>query len=370
MTSLVEALGMCLPGSASIPAVDARRGQAAEATGRRAVEMALSGPKPSEILTKEAFDNAITLLMAVGGSTNAVVHLLALARRVGYDLQLDRFHEISQRTPRIANVRPSGEYLVKQLFEVGGIPTVLKALDPLLHRDALTVTGEPLAKGYESAPEPDGVVVSTLEAPFDASGGIAVVRGSLAPNGAVIKRSAASKDLLQHKGSAIVFEDIYDLGRRIDDPDLDITEDSVLVLRNSGPVGAPGMPEWGMLPIPQKLLRKGVRDIVRISDARMSGTAFGTTVLHVSPEAAVGGPLAIVRDGDPIVLDVENQRLDLDLPQEEIEARLADLKLPQPKYRRGYGRLFIDHVNQAHEAATSISSRASLMRNRSACRMA
>ena len=350
MTSLVEALGMCLPGTASIPAVDARRAQAAEATGRRAVEMALSqGPKPSEILTKEAFDNAITLLMAVGGSTNAVVHLLALARRVGYELPLDRFHEISQRTPRIVNVRPSGEYLVQQLFQVGGISTVLKELAPLLNKDAITVTGESLESGYRAAPEPDGVVVSTLEAPFDASGGIAVVRGSLAPNGAVIKRSAASKDLLQHKGSAVVFEDIYDLGRRIDDPELDITEDSVLVLRNSGPVGAPGMPEWGMLPIPERLLRRGIRDIVRISDARMSGTAFGTTVLHVSPEAAVGGPLAIVRDGDPIVLDVENQRLDLDIPTEEIERRLAELELPEPKYRRGYGRLFIDHVNQADE---------------------
>lgn len=350
MTSLVEALGMCLPGTAAIPAVDARRGAAAEATGRRAVEMALSqGPKPSEVLTREAFDNAITLLMAVGGSTNAVVHLLALARRVGYELPLDRFHEISERTPRVVNVRPSGEYLVKQLFEVGGIPTVLKTLSPLLNRDAITVTGESLEKGYLHAPEADGVVVSTLEQPFDATGGIAVVRGSLAPNGAVIKRSAASNSLLQHKGSAVVFEDIYDLGRRIDDPELDITEDSVLVLRNSGPVGAPGMPEWGMLPIPEKLLRKGVRDLVRISDARMSGTAFGTTVLHVSPEAAVGGPLAIVRDGDSIVLDVDNQRLDLDIPEEEIQRRLAEVKLPEPKYRRGYGRLFIDHVNQADE---------------------
>lgn len=349
MTSIVEALGMCLPGTASIPAVDARRGQAAEATGRRAVEMALSGPRPSEVLTKEAFDNAITLLMAVGGSTNAVVHLLALARRVGVELQLDRFHQISERTPRIVNVRPSGEYLVQQLFHVGGISAVLKELDPLLHSDAITVTGKTLGEGYAKAPAPDGTVISSLDDPFDATGGIAVVRGSLAPNGAVIKRSAASPELLQHKGSAVVFDDIYDLGRRIDDPDLDITEDSVLVLRNCGPVGAPGMPEWGMLPIPEKLLRRGVRDIVRISDARMSGTAFGTTVLHVAPEAAIGGPLAIVRDGDPIVLDVENQRLDLDIPAEEIERRLAEVKLPEPKYRRGYGRLFIDHVLQADQ---------------------
>ncbi|WP_284990253.1 IlvD/Edd family dehydratase [Arthrobacter sp. efr-133-TYG-120] len=350
MTSIVEALGMCLPGTASIPAVHSRRGQAAEATGRRAVEMALSqGPRPSEVLTKEAFDNAITLLMAVGGSTNAVVHLLALARRVGVDLPLDRFHQISEKTPRIANVRPSGEHLIKQLFEVGGISAVLKELDPLLHSDAITVTGETLAEGYASAPTPDGKVISTLHEPFDPSGGIAVVRGSLAPNGAVIKRSAASPELLKHRGTAVVFDGIHDLGLRIDDPDLDITEDSVLVLRNCGPVGAPGMPEWGMLPIPERLLRRGIRDIVRISDARMSGTAFGTTVLHVAPEAAVGGPLAVVRDGDPIVLDVENQRLDLDIPAEEIERRLAEVKLPEPRYRRGYGRLFIDHVLQADE---------------------
>ena len=350
MTSLAEALGMCLPGTASIPAVHARRAAAAEETGRRAVEMALSqGPKPSEVLTEQAFDNAITLLMAVGGSTNAVVHLLALARRVGYELQLDRFHEISERTPRIVNVRPSGEHLVQQLFHAGGIPAVLKELAPLLHGDALTVSGRTIADGYESAPGPDGDVITTLDAPFDASGGIAVVRGTLAPRGAVIKRSAASPELLNHRGPAVVFEDIYDLGRRIDDPELEIDENSVLVLRNSGPKGAPGMPEWGMLPIPERLLQRGIRDIVRISDARMSGTAFGTTVLHVSPESAVGGPLAAVRDGDTIILDVENQRLDLDVPAEEIERRLAESAVPAPKYRRGYGRLFLDHVLQADE---------------------
>ncbi|WP_399553074.1 IlvD/Edd family dehydratase [uncultured Microbacterium sp.] len=348
MTSIVEALGMCLPATASIPAVHARRAQAAEASGRRAVEMALAGgPTPRQILTKEAFDNAITLLMAVGGSTNAVIHLLALARRVGYELPLQRFHEISEITPRIVNLRPSGEHLVQQLFHAGGVPTVLKELSPLLHGDAITVTGETLAHGYASAPAPDGEVVSTLDQPFDQSGGIAVVRGSLAPNGAVIKRSAASPELLRHRGPAVVFEDIYDLGRRIDDPDLDITEDSVVVLRNSGPVGAPGMPEWGMLPIPEKLLQRGIRDMVRISDARMSGTAFGTTILHVSPESAVGGPLAAVRDGDMIVLDVAAQRLDLDIEDNEIQRRLTETPLPKPKYRRGYGRLFVDHVTQA-----------------------
>ena len=350
MTSIVEALGMCLPGTASIPAVDARRAAAAEATGRRAVEMALTGgPRPREVLTPEAFDNAITLLMAVGGSTNAVVHLLALARRVGYELTLQHFHDISQRTPRIVNVRPSGEYLVKQLFEVGGVPSVLKSLHPLLHPEAFTVSGRTLQEGYASAPDPDGTVISSVDQPFADRGGIAVVRGSLAPNGAVIKRSAATPGLLQHRGPALVFEDMFDLGRRLDDPDLEVTENSVLVLRNCGPVGAPGMPEWGMTPIPEKLLRRGVRDMVRISDARMSGTAFGTTVLHVAPEAAIGGPLAAVRDGDPIVLDVQNQRLDLDIPQAEIEKRMADLTPPPRRYSRGYGRLFIDHVTQADE---------------------
>jgi dihydroxy-acid dehydratase len=350
MTSLVEALGMCLPSTASIPAVDARRAAAAEATGRRAVEMALGqSPTPREILTKKAFDNAITLLMAVGGSTNAVVHLLALARRVGVDLQLDRFHQISERTPRIANVRPTGEYLIKQLFEAGGIGAVLKELDPLLNSEAITVTGKSLGEGYARAADPDGTVISRLDSPWDTSGGIAVVRGSLAPNGAVIKRAAATPGLLQHRGPAVVFDGIYDLGARIDDPDLEITEDSVLVLRNCGPIGAPGMPEWGMLPSPEKLLRRGIRDVVRISDARMSGTAFGTTVLHVAPEAAAGGPLAAVRNGDPIVLDVANQRIDLDIPQEEIDRRLAEVELPDPRFRRGYGRMFLDHVLQADQ---------------------
>jgi dihydroxy-acid dehydratase len=349
MTSIVEALGMCLPGTASIPAVDARRSQAAEMTGRRAVELAQHGPRPSEVLTGEAFDNAITVLMAIGGSTNAVIHLLALARRVGVDLSLNRFHEISERTPRIVNVRPSGEHLVLQLFQAGGIRAVLAELEPLLHADALTITGRPLADAFPGAREPDLKVISTLSEPFDASGGIAVVRGSLAPNGAVIKRSAASPELLRHRGPAVVFDDIHDMGARIDSPDLEVTPDSVLVLRNAGPTGAPGMPEWGMLPIPAKLLRAGVRDMVRVSDARMSGTAFGTAVLHVAPESAVGGPLAAVRDGDPIVFDVDAQRLDIDVPAEELARRLGELAPGEPKYRRGYGRLFLDHVLQADE---------------------
>lgn len=349
MTSLVEALGMCLPGTASIPAVDSRRGQTAERTGRRAVEIALEDLRPTRILTREAFENAVTLLMALGGSTNAVVHLLALARRVGVDLTLQDFHDISERTPRIANVRPSGEHLVEQLFHAGGIKAVLAALRPLLHTESLTITGRTLGEELEGAREPDMRVISTLDAPFDAAGGIAVVRGTLAPEGAVIKRSAASPELLTHRGPALVFEDIHDMGARIDDPELPVTSETVLVLRNSGPTGGPGMPEWGMLPIPTKLLREGVRDMVRVSDARMSGTAFGTAVLHVSPESAVGGPLSLVRDGDVIVLDVAAQRLDLDVPVEELERRRADLQARSPKYRRGYGRLYLDHVTQAHE---------------------
>jgi dihydroxy-acid dehydratase len=349
MASLVEALGMCLPGTASIPAVDAARVRAAEATGARAVELAREGPPPSAILTAEAFDNAITVLMAIGGGTNAVVHLLALAGRVGVPLTLERFHELSQRTPLLANVRPSGEHLVEELHRAGGIRAVMHELAPLLHGDAVTVTGASLAAGFAGAEALDRAVISALGSPLATEGGIAVVRGSLAPDGALIKRSAASPELLRHRGAAVVFEDVYDVAARIDDPALDVGPDSVLVLRNSGPKGGPGMPEWGQLPIPKKLLQRGVTDLVRVSDARMSGTAFGTVVLHVAPEAAVGGPLRAVRDGDPIVLDVDAQRLDLDLPAGEIERRLAEHGPAEPKYRRGYGALYLQHVLQANE---------------------
>jgi dihydroxy-acid dehydratase len=349
MASLVEALGMCLPGTASIPAVDAARVRAAEATGARAVELAQGGPAPAEILTAEAFDNAITLLMAIGGGTNAVIHLLALAGRVGVPLTLERFHQLSQRTPLLANVRPSGEHLVEQLHRAGGIRAVLHELAPLLHAGALTVTGATLAAGFAGAEVLDRDVIAALDAPLAPEGGIAVLRGSLAPDGALIKRSAASPELLRHRGPAVVFEDVYDVAARIDDPALDVGPESVLVLRNSGPKGGPGMPEWGQVPIPKKLLQRGITDLVRVSDARMSGTAFGTVVLHVSPESAVGGPLRAVRDGDPIVLDVDEQRLDLDLPAAEIERRLAELGPSEPKYRRGYGALYLEHVLQANE---------------------
>jgi dihydroxy-acid dehydratase len=349
MTSLVEALGMCLPGTASIPAVDAARTRAAEATGARAVELAREGPAPAGILTAEAFDNAITVLMAIGGSTNAVIHLLALAGRVGVPLTLDRFHELSQRTPLLVNVQPSGEHLVGELHRAGGIGAVLNELAPLLHGGAPTVTGRSLADGFAGAEVLDRDVIASLDAPRAAAGGIAVVRGSLAPDGALVKRSAASPGLLSHRGPALVFEDIYDVANRIDDPALDVGPDSVLVLRNAGPKGGPGMPEWGQLPIPRKLLERGVTDLLRVSDARMSGTAYGTVVLHVAPESAAGGPLRVVRDGDPIVLDVDRQRLDLDVPPDEVARRLAELGPVEPKYTRGYGALYLEHVMQANE---------------------
>jgi dihydroxy-acid dehydratase len=347
MTSVVEALGMCLPGTASIPAVSAERVRAAEDTGRRAVELAREGLRPSAILTAEAFDNAVTLLMAIGGGTNVVLHLLALAGRVGVPLDLGRFDALSRRTPVIANVRPSGEHLVEQLHHAGGVQALLGVLAPLLHGDALTVTGRSLQDGFARARVLDPTVIRPLDAPLAPEGGIAVVRGSLAPLGAIVKQSAASPHLLRHRGPAVVFESVYDVQARIDDPALDVTPDSVLVLRNSGPRGGPGMPEWGAIPVPQKLLRQGVTDLVRVSDARMSGTAFGTVVLHVAPESYAGGPLRAVRDGDPIVLDVHARTLDLDVPATEVQRRLGALGPPEPRYRRGYGRLYVDHVLQA-----------------------
>jgi len=337
MAALVETLGMSLPGSATIPAVAAARLRVAEATGVRAVELALEGPCPTEILTAEAFDDAVIMLAALGGGTNAVLHLLALAGRVGVPLTLDRIHELAARTPLIVNVRPSGEHLIEQLDHAGGIPAVLAELAPLLHRDVESVTTH------------DRTVIASLDDPFGPAGAISVVRGSLAPNGAVIKRSAASPRLLRHRGPALVFEDVYDVAARIDDPDLAVTPDSVLVLRNSGPIGGPGMPEWGQIPIPGKLLADGVTDMVRVSDARMSGTAFGTVVLHVAPEAAADGPLRAVENGDPIVLDLDAQRLDLDVPAAEIARRLERLGPREPAYRRGYGALYLEHVLQADE---------------------
>lgn len=350
MAGVVEALGMCLPGTAAIPAVDSRRAAAAELTGRRAVELAGSALTPERVLSPGAFDNAITLLMAIGGSTNAVIHLLALAGRVGVGLELERFDQISRRTPVLANLRPSGAHLFADLFRVGGVPAVLRELRPLLDEDAELITGERLGAALDRVrEEPDGDVIAPMAAPRSPEGGIAVLRGNLAPGGALVKQSAASPELVSHTGRAVVFEDMNDLITRIDDPALPVEPSSVLVLKNAGPRGAYAFPEWGMLPIPQRLLEQGVRDMVRISDARMSGTAFGTVVLHVTPEAAVMGPLAAVEDGDEIVLDVEGRRLDLVVPDEQIRRRLDGRSPPPRAYRRGYGAMYLDHVLGAEE---------------------
>jgi dihydroxy-acid dehydratase len=352
MAGVVEALGMCLPGTATIPAVDARRAAAAEETGRRAVELAGSDLSPARILSAGAFDNAITALMALGGSTNAVIHLLALAGRVGVELDLERFQEISQRTPLLANLRPSGTHLFADLFRVGGIPALLHELRPLLDLDAMLISGETLGESLESAtPGVDGDVLAPLSAPLHPTGGMTVLSGNLCPRGAVIKHAAGSPELLQHRGRAVVFDDIDDLAERIDDPELPAGPDSVLVLKNAGPRGAPGFPEWGMLPLPKRLLEQGVRDMVRISDARMSGTAFGTVALHITPEAAAMGPLAAVEDGDEIILDTERRLLDLVVPDEEIRKRLDRLTPRPPAYLRGYGAMYLEHVLQADEGA-------------------
>ena len=349
MTSLAEALGMTLTGCANIPAVDSRRYEIAQRSGERIVEMVWEDLRPSQILTQEAIENAIRVDMAIGGSTNAIIHLVAIAGRLGIELPLSLFDEISRTTPMITNVVPSGEHLMEDMFYAGGIPVVMKEIESLLHRDAITVTGKTMGENVASAECHNRNVIRELDKPIEAEGGTVILHGNLAPNGAVIKQSAATKRLLKHTGRAVVFEDHDDFMTRHDDPDLDIDENCVMVLKNGGPTGGPGMPEYGNLPIPAKLLKQGVEDMVRISDARMSGTSYGTAVLHISPEAAVGGPLAIVQNGDQIELDVENRKINLLVADEQIEQRLAAWK-PRPRhYDRGYGRLYIDHTLQAHE---------------------
>ena len=349
MNSLMEALGIALPGNGATPAVDARRIRLAEQAGRRIVALAQAGVRPSQILTRQALENAITLLCALGGSTNAVVHLPAIAGRLNIDLPLDLFDQISQRTPLIANLRPSGQYQMEDLFYAGGISAVLKQLLPLLHGDVLTVTGRTLAENVQAAEIYNADVIRTREQPLKAEGGLAILRGNLAPDGAVIKHAAATPTLLQHRGRAIVFKNFADVRDRINDPALDVTADSVLVLQNSGPIGGPGMPEIGIIPIPEKLLKAGVRDMVRISDARMSGTAYGTIVLHIAPESAIGGPLALVEDGDEIELDVANRRLHLHVSEAELTRRRTLWQPPPLGFVRGYGQLYLQHVTQAPE---------------------
>lgn len=347
MNSLMEALGIAFPGNGAIPAADSRRLQLAEKVGRRIVALAQEGVRPSQIITRQALENAITLLCAVGGSTNAVVHLPAIAGRLGIDLPLDRFGEISKRTPLIANMRPSGKYQMEDLYYAGGIPAILKELLPLLHGDALTVTGRTLAENVANAEVYNRDIIRPLGEPLKPEGGLTVLRGNLAPDGAVIKHAAATTALLQHRGRAVVFKSIQDLKERVNDPNLDVKPEDVLVLQNAGPVGGPGMPEVGNLPIPEKLLKQGVRDMVRISDARMSGTAYGTIVLHVAPESAIGGPLALVQDGDEIELDWTNRRLTLLVSEEELARRRTVWQAPRHTFARGYGRLYLEHVLQA-----------------------
>jgi dihydroxy-acid dehydratase len=349
MTSLAEAMGMALSGSAAIPAPDSRRYSIAEAAGHQIMDLIQQDVRPSQIMTRKSLENGIRVCMAIGGSTNAVIHLVAVAGRLGIDLPLELFDEISRTTPFLVNVKPSGKYVMEDFFYAGGVPAVMKELEGWLHLDCLTVSGKTVGENIAHAKCYNRDVIRPFNDPLHKEGGTVILRGNLCPKGAVLKQTAASPHLLQHTGRAVVFENYDDINARIDDPDLDVDETCVLVLKNVGPKGAPGMPEWGHLPIPRKLLRQGVRDMVRLSDARMSGTAYGTVVLHVAPESAVGGPLAIVQNGDRIQLDVPNRRLNLLVSEDEIQRRLAQWQPPQPRFERGYGWLYVNHVTQADE---------------------
>ncbi len=353
MASMVEALGVGMPGNAAIPAVDARRNVLARAAGRRSVELVREKLVLSSILTKPAFENAIRANAAIGGSTNAVIHLIAIARRIGVDLTLDDWDRVGRGVHCLANLMPSGKYLMEDFYYAGGLPAVLRELgeNGLLQRDALTVNGRTIWDNNRDAPCWNRDIIHTLKKPFKKHTGIAVLRGNLCPDGAIIKPSAATPKLLRHRGRAVVFESIEDFHARIDDPRLDIDERCIMVLKNCGPKGYPGMAEVGNMPLPPKLLKKGVTDMVRISDARMSGTAYGTVVLHVAPEAAAGGPLALVENGDEIELDVAKRRLQLLVPEKVLARRRAKWKRPKPPLARGYWKLYVDHVLQAHQGA-------------------
>jgi dihydroxy-acid dehydratase len=353
MGLLAEALGTTIPGVAGTPAPDARLLEAAHASGRLAVDVVAQGRRPSSFLTSGSFRNAIVTLAAIGGSTNAVVHLLAIAGRLGIELSLDDFDRIGSGVPLLVDLQPAGRFLMEDLYRAGGLLAVLRQVRDLLDPTASTVTGRPLVDFLDDAEIWDAEVIRLREQPLVAEAGIAVLRGNLAPDGAVVKPAAASPHLLQHRGPAVVFDSVEDFHARVDDPDLEVDADSVLVLRGCGPKGYPGMPEVANMPLPQKLLEQGVRDMVRVCDGRMSGTAYGTVVLHVAPEAAAGGPLALVRDGDPIVLDVPRRLLQLDVPADELAARrpapaaVAAYAAP----RRGWERLYVDHVQQADTGA-------------------
>jgi dihydroxy-acid dehydratase len=350
MACMVEALGMSLPENAAFPAADTRRNRLAQMTGRRIVDMVKQDLRMSKILTRDAFENAIRTNAAIGGSSNAVIHLLAIAGRVGVELTLDDWDKLGSQVNCLLNLQPSGSYLMEDFCYAGGLPAVLREILPLLHADALTVNGKTISENVHSAPCFNRDVIKTMTEPLIPAAGIAVLRGNLAPDGAVIKPSAASANLLTHRGRAVVFVSIEDFHARIDDPALDIDEGCVMVLQNCGPRGYPGMAEVGNMPLPPKLLKKGITDMVRLSDARMSGTAYGTVVLHISPEAAVGGPLALVRNGDMIELNVPARKLHLDVSDQELARRRAEWTAPE-KPARGYSKLYVEHVQQAHLGA-------------------
>ena len=349
MAAVAEAMGIALPGNAAIPAVDSRRARLAETAGRQILRLVESDMRPSRIMTREAFENAIRTVHAIGGSTNAIVHLVAMAGRLGVELPLSLFDELSRSTPFILNLKPSGEFLMEDFFYAGGLSALLKQIAPLLHTDAITVTGQTLGENIGPAVNHNPDLIRSMDDPLNSEGGLAVLYGSLAPGGAVIKPTAATPELLTHTGRAVVFEDHDDLLARIDDPDLEVSPEDVIVMRGGGPVGAPGMPEWGSLPLPKKLLATGVRDMVRLSDARMSGTAFGTVVVHVTPESAARGPLAAVRTGDEILLDVPNRRLELLVEDREIQRRGAAAAPAAEHHARGYGWMHARHILQADQ---------------------
>jgi dihydroxy-acid dehydratase len=348
MTGIAETLGFSLPGASSIPAADANHPRMCSTSGRRAVEMVWEDLRPKAFLTAASFDNAIRAHMAMGGSTNAMIHVVAMARRAGVPLTLDRFDEIAREVPVIGNVRPSGEYLMEDFFYAGGMRALLKRLEPLLDSDAGTVTGTTLGENIAGAEVYNDEVIRPLDRPVSSAEACAILKGNLAPNGAVIKPSAAEPRLLKHRGPALAFDTYDEMAAVIDSDDLDVTPDHVLVLKNAGPIGGPGMPEWGMLPVPRKLLKQGVRDMMRVSDARMSGTSYGACVLHVAPEAAIGGLLGLVRTGDMIEVDVVGRRLHLDVPEDEL-ARRREAWKPKQLDARGYTRMFAAHISQAPE---------------------
>jgi dihydroxy-acid dehydratase len=350
MTSIAETLGLVLPGGASIPAADSNHKRLATRSGRRIVEMVWEDLKPSGILSRKSFENCIAAAMAMGCSTNAIVHVVAMGRRAGFDIGLDDFDRIGRAVPVIANIRPNGDtYLMEDFYYAGGLLAMLKRIEPFLDLDCLTVSGRSIGKNIEGAVVYNDDVIRELSNPICKMGALVVLKGNLAPDGCVMKVSALDRRFLKHTGPALVFDDYPSMKEAIDDEDIDATADTVLILRNAGPQGGPGMPEWGMLPIPGKLVKQGVRDMLRISDARMSGTSYGACVLHVAPESYVGGPLALVRSGDMVTVDVDKRLIQMELSDEDLETRRSRLTPPPPRYGRGYGYMYSKHIGQAQD---------------------